>query len=299
MRMTIYYQGPRNSSEPFGELSLQNLTAQRGLGHHRLLFNFYISTNPKPTDSQYVRLTDLKCEVNVMGPRNAMVPLGFLTPGAQPINGELYDHGRGNGFTAMMYLETDARRLKALDDLRNGQGIKLSLRIHPEVMCDGRISGQAFDLAHSVNQSSCIELLRGAGYADRQLIEVPSLEAVEDERLRKAVEDLTTAAKHLSSGQWRPAVASCRDSVEALATGLGDGDFVNRSNIPGEDLFANLRAMSKEDRLRLLRKALLAVTAPAHHRDEHVHHIEWEPEEARTVVAITSALLSLYGPQQR
>ncbi|MBM4777046.1 MAG: hypothetical protein GQE15_05020 [Archangiaceae bacterium] len=293
--MTFYYQNLRGSLEPFGELSIQNITGQRGLGHHRLLFNFYVAANPRPPELQSVRLTDLKCEVSVTRPGATPLPLGFLTSGGQPISGELYDGTRGNGFTVMMYLEADAHRLKALDDLRAGEGVTLSLRIHPECMCDGRRGGQSFELSYALNQSSCIELLRNAGYADRQLIEVPSPESIEDEQLRKAVEDLGTATDHLRVGHWRPAVASCRDSIEAVTTALGDVEFVNRANLPGEDLFVNLRTMSKDDRLRLLRRVLMALTAPAHHRDEHVQHIEWEPEDARAIVAISSAVVSLFA----
>lgn len=297
MRMTIYYSGPRNGNMPFGEVRLQSLTGQSGLGHHRLVFNFHIATNPKPPDATHVRLMDLKCEVAAQLPKGTPVPLGFLTAGGQTIRGELPEQGRSGGFTAMMYLEADSRRIKALDDLRNGGGLHLLMRLRPEIVCDGRAEGQIVELHRDLNQSDCIELLRSAGYSDRELIEIPSADAMADEQLKKAVQDVHAAASHLRTGHWRPAVASCRDSVEALGTALGDGEFVNRANIPGADLFQNLRAMSKEARLQLLRRALMALTAPAHHRDEHVQHIEWSPEEARATVAIVSALVSLYGQE--
>lgn len=296
MRMTIYYSGPRGGNTPFGEVSLQSLTGQSGLGHHRLLFNFHIATNPRPPDTTQVRMVDLKCEVAAQLPKGSPVPLGFLTAGGQSISGELYEQHRSGGFTAMMYLEADARRLKAFDDLRNGGGLQLLMRLRPEIVCDGRAEGQIVELRRDLNQSDCIELLRSSGYSNRELIEVPSPDAMDDEHLHKAIEDLHTAANHLRTGHWRTAVGACRDSVEALATALDDGDQVKKANPPNDDLFRDLRTMSKEERIRVLRRAFMVLTAAAHHRDENGLSIEWTPTDARAAVAIASAIVSLYTP---
>ncbi|MBI3183715.1 MAG: hypothetical protein HYZ28_16375 [Myxococcales bacterium] len=155
------------------------------------------------------------------------------------------------------------------------------------------LSGNPTTLSYDVNQGTWVELLRTMGYADRMLLEVPAPGSIQNPQLKDAVDQLRQAHQHLLEGRWRDAVGSCRDVVEALGRGIGDGDEVDRVQVPAP-LFENTRQMDKAGRLRVLRRALKVLTHPARHRDEVAVNIEWTPSDARAVVSMMAALLSQF-----
>lgn len=141
-----------------------------------------------------------------------------------------------------------------------------------------------------VNRGVWVEVLEQMNYRRTLLIEVPPPDEQAQPELADAVRLLGEAQQHMLRGHDRDAVGSCRDVLEAARVAIGDTD-----DIPAdlhEVLFAKSRSMSKSERLRVLRRALVLVTHPARHRDEVAARIQWGRTDAAAMVTMTAAFLN-------
>ena len=137
--------------------------------------------------------------------------------------------------------------------------------------------------AHTLNQSSRIEVLNQMGYRQSMLIEIP----VMDDN-KKSAGHLAAAEKAMRLGHYREAVGSCRDVLEAMSLSLGEQD----DNDPEfSALFANTRTKDKPARLRVLRRALKIMTHPARHVDDVAVRFDWDREDAESAIAMMAAML--------
>lgn len=107
----------------------------------------------------------------------------------------------------------------------------------------------------------------------------------------EAAEHLKTAQTHLLKGHFRDAVGSCRDVMESLSTALSDDKYQPPETIKA--WFKDMQTMGKEERLRLVRRALRVLTNPAKHADKVSASIEWGPEDARAVIVMAAILLQM------
>jgi hypothetical protein len=99
------------------------------------------------------------------------------------------------------------------------------------------------------------------------------------------------------SRQPEAAVGGCRLALEALMQTLGDRDDapVNAIyNAEVQALFQGQRAMTKEERLRLVRRAIRVLCHPPHHADAVSAGIDWDRNDAEFVLAGVAALLGSY-----
>ncbi len=94
-------------------------------------------------------------------------------------------------------------------------------------------------------------------------------------------------------GKWREAVGCCRDVLESLQAAIGDRD--TKDGTLDNLLLEGARTMSKEERLRLVRRALLTYCHPARHADPNAASIEWDRADAVAAITVVSALLGQYG----
>ena len=146
---------------------------------------------------------------------------------------------------------------------------------------------------HRVQQGAWVRVLEQMEYGRMILLEVPVPNVESAPLLVEPVRHLEKAQQAMLRGEWREAVGCCRDVLEALADVLLDA----RVQDPEVNaLFEGTRFMNKEARLRTLRRALLVLCHPARHADEVAKDFEWEPRDARAVVAAVAALVSRYGP---
>ncbi len=87
----------------------------------------------------------------------------------------------------------------------------------------------------------------------------------------------------MAQGEYREAVAACRDVLEEVSRALKD----DRIQLNGKEQ----RDWDKAERLLQLRRALKVVVHPAKHRDEVSAAIEWTRRDAISIVTMTSAVL--------
>ncbi len=106
----------------------------------------------------------------------------------------------------------------------------------------------------------------------------------------EAVALLAQSQRHLQRGQDREAVGSLRDVLEQVKLAVGDDDTLDPDLI--RVLFANGKSMTKGERLRVLRRALMLVTHPARHRDQVSVAIDWSRMDATQMIAMTAAFVN-------
>ncbi len=86
-------------------------------------------------------------------------------------------------------------------------------------------------------------------------------------------------------------MGTCRKALEALAVAIGD----EKETTPEQYKcwFVNQKIMSKQERVRLARRAFIVLTHPSHHAKNKAGSIEWGLEDATAVLRITASLLQI------
>jgi hypothetical protein len=222
-----------------------------------------------------------------------------LTPGGRPIPvSQLAPYSNGptslpwvGGERSLMYLvaDLDRSRLAALEEIRAGKEITLTVRLNLELQEGGSTSNTIVLMDYALKRDAWLEILKSLGFADRMLVDIPSLSPPSNPRVAQAFEYLQGARDALLEGEYREAVGRCRDVLEALSLALGDQD---RMRPETEALFANTRMLDKEERLQVVRRALKLLTHPARHADDVAAQIEWTRADAFTIVHMVAALLA-------
>jgi hypothetical protein len=202
-----------------------------------------------------------------------------------------YDHTISNSI--QLEIEAEAIRIEAIENIRLGNELEFVLRIYAlaNAADSKRIEVVDSELHYHVNQSKWVEILRNMGYCRIILLEIPVFNEEISPLFPEAVEHLKNAQKHMLNGHFRDSVGACRDVLEAVSMALKDDSGQMPETI--ESWFQGQRDMSKEERLRLVRRALKVVTHPARHADEVASQIEWSPEDAKAVITMTAAILQL------
>ena len=86
------------------------------------------------------------------------------------------------------------------------------------------MNGAVLLMDHPLKRDAWIEILKNVGYAEKILMEFPSLPRSSNPQLAHAFEHLQGAQQSLFQGEYREAVGRCRDVLEALSLGLGEAD---------------------------------------------------------------------------
>ncbi len=108
---------------------------------------------------------------------------------------------------------------------------------------------------------------------------------------REAPESPLMTYEHTNKGNFRDSVGACRDVMESLSKALSDDQYQLDEVV--KSWFKATRSMGKEERLRLIRRAVTVLTHPARHADEVSASIEWGPMDARAVIVMAATLLQL------
>ena len=141
-----------------------------------------------------------------------------------------------------------------------------------------------------VPQSTWIDVLEEMGYQRTLLVEVPMPDPNAQPELAEAVDLLAQSQRHLERGHDREAIGSLRDVLEQVKLAFGDDDTLDPDLT--RVLFADSRSMTKGERLRVLRRALMLVTHPARHRDQVSVAIDWSRMDATQMIAMTAAFVN-------
>jgi len=248
-----------------------------------------LALKERPADQQAV-VTELIASVTVSGSGGTGF-LDTLQPADTPIALGTSPHSSSHQVSIGVAL--DARQVESVERLRMGGDLALIVDLRGRVQVQGESALVSDRHEHRVQQGAWVRVLEQMEYGRMILLEVPVPNVESAPLLVEPVRHLEKAQQAMLRGEWREAVGCCRDVLEALADVLLDA----RVQDPEVNaLFEGTRFMNKEARLRTLRRALLVLCHPARHADEVAKDFEWEPRDARAVVAAVAALVSRYGP---
>lgn len=185
-------------------------------------------------------------------------------------------------------LELALPKFSALERARSGGSLRFALKIKARFQREDRTFVDAYDDAEChVDQSEWIKAIGDMGYQKMTLIEVPLFDEDTDSRFALAGRYLQDATLSMRRGDWREAVGKCRSALEAAESSIGDGESV-------ADIFKtkkSQRDLSRDERLMVLRKALLVCVHPAQHGDATSSAIVYTAEDASAFVTLTAAVL--------
>jgi len=278
--------GPYN----FAEIELKSLHGSPGLGFYRLIIRVGYTMHNKPP-GQEVTVTNIGGTMEVCGKDSSARFLGYLRRESPESPLVTYDHTNNGNF--QFEIELDAKRIEAIEHIRLGGDLNFTLNIYgiAHNASDGRSHTVRASLQYRANQSTWIEVLDKMGYRRIMLLEIPILDEKVSPRFPEAAEHLRTAQVHLLRGHFRDSVGACRDVMESLSKALSDDKYQPDEAV--KSCFKSTRSMGKEERLRLIRRAVTVLTHPARHADEVSSSIEWSPMDARAVMVMTATLLQL------
>lgn len=293
--MTFHLNSPEGAGKTFGTGAVTRFGGEEGLGFFRLgmVVDFVVQPAGVPSDAALLTaggragsyetptIVELAAEVR-LGSRL----IGSFAPLSAHLPIRSYP-AQANQQTLPLACDLDRGRLEAIENARAGGSLALDINFH------GRFSGgSTFNAGEqfTVNQGVWIDVLAAMGYRNILLVEVPLPDVHDQPELAKAVGDLKQAMFHMNQGHDRDAVGSLRDALEQVSLAFGDDD-----KVPADlqrILFADSRAMTKGDRLRVLRRALKLVTHPARHRDEVTAAIDWSRIDSSQLIFMTAAFIN-------
>ncbi|MEW6683522.1 MAG: hypothetical protein AB1451_11470 [Nitrospirota bacterium] len=283
------------NSTIFADLDLKGLVGGQGLGFHRLIAQVDVTTHSKQPGED-VAVTNIGGELRVRGRSEPEHVVGYMRRQGQevPLATGQYTYKTN----VPLEIELDARRVDAIERVRLGGDLFFSLSLFG-VAHGGRdriTQPVPVTLQYRANQGTWIEILGQMGYRKTILLEIPVLEDDVNPQFPQAAEYLQTAQTHMLRGHFRDAVGACRDVMESLSTVLNDDGVQPPEAI--KSWFEGTRAMGKEERLRIVRRALKILTHPARHADEVSTAIEWGPADARGAIVMAAALLNVAGERK-
>jgi hypothetical protein len=282
--MTFHINSPSGGGASFGTGSVSSLRGERGLGFFRLNMTLEFIIEPAGSSSgqsSLPQVIELMAEARIGG---RSIGRFISTPGYLPIPS--YPE-RSNRVSISLACDLDRARIEAIEHQRAGGHLSLDISI------SGRFdSGTVLSATepHVVNQGVWIEALAEMGYQRTLLIEVPMPDPNVQPELADAVALLAQAQAHLLLGHDRDAVGALRDVLEQVKLAFGDDDAIDPDL--QRVLFTNSRSMTKGERLRVLRRALILVTHPARHRDQVSVAIDWSRIDAMQMITMTAAFVS-------
>ncbi len=263
------------------------ISALPALGYYRLGLMVMLTLYPRPRERGPAQIVDIRGSLDIHTPAG-LKRIGRLTPqqGAVLYEASTYVSER----QAPMEVELDWERLEAIERIRLGGDVMLSVALRARIFTGTEFQEVDDTLSLTINQGTWVKTLNELGYSRIMLLEVPIPDSQERPELAQAVSDLAGAQQALIQGHYREAVGQCRDVLESLGLALKDSD----EHSPQIDaLFTGSRSMDKAARLRVLRQAAKLVTHPAKHRDEVTAEIEYGRVDAVSLIAIAAALLPM------
>jgi len=279
----------------FAKLDMKTLRGESGLGFYRLIVQVNVTTHNRQTGEE-VTATNIRGEMRVRGKGTQEYYLGSLRQLGADSSIQTYQHTNDNNFS--LEIELDARRIEAIEGIRLGEDLSFSLIIYGVAHSEREKRSQPVNvtLQYKANQSAWIEILQQMGYRRTMLLEIPLLSEEISPRFEEAAKHLQTAQTHLLKGHFREAVGTCRDVMESLTMALNDEGDQPPDTV--KSWFKDQKSFSKEERLRLVRRALTVLTHPARHADEVSALIEWRPADARAVIVMVATLLQIAAEKE-
>lgn len=271
------------SGDSFAEINLDRIAGQPGIGHVRLFvgLNAYIREQP---EGSHTEIGGFSGSLMVQGPDGQLGHVAMLYPQDPPLVIEAHPSSSSRGF--VMVADLDRGRVEAIENLRAGKSLRWTIRLGARVYHGGHTQNVGGELSQEMLGAQWLAVLESANYSKALVLEVP-LAGNGPRKLKRAFKHLASANEYKLKGDWRSAVGQCRECIEALTKAY-----------PGEDTqasFENLRRKSRDERMAVLRRALILLPHAARHDDPDEVEVAWTRQDAETIVAMAASLLNWYA----
>lgn len=254
-----------------------------GVGGYTLVVNLHLSVFPPGSDT-YLR--DLAVRVDWGDNQQRMIGTGAPDQ-AQPVRISKYDNEKLLCFRMLL----SPSQIEAIEALRNGGDINLSIWISGSVFQDGSTSSIQQQGAFTVRQQEWIEVLERMDYRRTFLYELPL--PFDENGTEPTAALLRKAQYHLMRGHYDECVGECRKLLEACPLSEPDQRVLKT----GRDKYKGDRtareSMDVPERMLVLRDALAHATHLAHH---HSSSDGYSRDQARAIFGVTISLLSGFTP---
>jgi len=279
-----------NSGMLFARWDVERVTGEKGLGFHRLLLDVRLH-GPGATAETTLRGIGLRLSASGTG------GAGYLGR-FEPLDRPFWYPVPLNGLDLAIQFEAviDLRRIDAIEAVRNGGDLDLRLTLRGIVSRSDERHLVHEEQPYHVNQGIWVRTLEQMGYGRTLLLEVPIPEAESAPSLSESVMHLEKAQQAMHRGDWREAIACCRDVLEALAARPG---FAEPASSEEQQTPSDRKKLPKDARFHAVWRALKQVTDLAKHADETALTTEWERRDARAVFAAVAGLVARFGSPNR
>jgi len=191
-------------------------------------------------------------------------------------------------------VDLDSRRIEAIERLRNGNALYIIASVWGTAFSkENGVHEVSQDLHHNINQGTWVEILAQLGYARYMLLEIPIQDMNTHPELAEAAEHLSSAQKAMMNGNFKETLSTCRQALEEIHNAMGDKPLKAKG---WKELLDNTQVLPKEDRVRLIRRALWILTSAAHHSDDTTAKFEWTREDAKSTIIILATMLQWLFP---
>ncbi|MBU0622651.1 MAG: hypothetical protein KJ795_12500 [Gammaproteobacteria bacterium] len=278
------------NSTMFADLDAGSIIGIQGLGFYRLQFQLKVATRNTP-EEQKITVMNLAGELSVAGLDGKQHYLGHVW--RQGFNIPLSTSTHVGTHHVTFEIELDTARLEGIERIRLGGDLKFYLNVHGvinSVQWGAQQSNQVI-LCYPANQSAWIKILEQIDFRKTLLLELQLLPEGNNPVYANAVKHLQNAQTQMLQGHYRNAVSECRDVLESLSTILGDEKEQTPETL--KSWFLDAQNMSKEQRIRLMRRAFKVLTNASKHADVNAASIEWGATDARTAINMTASLFQL------
>jgi len=205
---------------------------------------------------------------------------------AQPIRLSQYSNEATIGFRLLL----SQNQIEAIEALRNGGDISLSIWFLGNVFRDGNSSNIQQQGAFSVSQQEWVEALNRMEYCRSFLYEL-LLPYVENEQ-EPATALIKKAQHHLLRGHYDECVGECRKLLEAYPLTDADRQVLKMAREKHKGDRAARESMDVPERMLALRDALTNATHLAHH---HNSSGGYSRDQARAILGATISILSVFS----
>lgn len=184
-------------------------------------------------------------------------------------------------------LQLTAAAMEELERRRNGGGIRLTLKLRPEIRTGTELHEGFEDLVCLANVADWIQTLGQTRYGRSMLFEVPLPADIPG--LDVVSERMEAARRHLAQGHYSDVVAACRLALESLTASLDQKAEIAAAVKQHKE---NKQKLDLRQRELIIRQALTDFSHLAHH-DSGVPLDElFDRNAAQLALGSTAALVS-------
>jgi hypothetical protein len=279
MTANISYAGYR-----FGQVQIESVHANAGIGHARWLFNLRFRPTPNLDRERLPETVEIYRGSIALG--HFQKHIADLSPVVEVIN-------RHSPHDELWRLDSTIRYDQAtfLSASRKSEDHAVEVNLYLDVLVRGKSEPEkdSLELRHSIVASDFRRLATSGGWGQTAVFEVPYSGTAVPAALEQAGVFFGEALGHLQRAQWDDAIGDCRKVIEQLATVLTDPVHKHPPRTDWPDR-AKYTAWTFAQRLAFVREAIRHTTHGPHH--EKTSH---SAAEATYVVQLAGACLRYYA----